>query len=699
MKRKILKFVENLNKTPVSLEQIFKEFSQINKNKIKKDLNSLLEDKKLIKIKNFYKSLKMLNWDFAEITKDCEKFLIATDLKKKSEFLIPKKSSKGALLYDLVFVSKINSKNKLEKNLTKAKVEQIYKKTEKSFIAIVVKKNKELLLKPDSYSKSLFKIKKSDKKNLKQNDRVVAKVEKRDKSYEKIVCSIVSNLKSCKKAINTVNSILISQGINLKFSKEIEEKSKQLEEKKAKNLKNRLNLTKELIFTIDSKSAKDLDDAVSIKKFKTHYVLGVHIADVSHYVKEKDLIDTEAFKRGNSIYFADKVIPMLPKALSNNLCSLNPLEKKLAFSVFLKIDLLGNVLDFKFKKTIISSKIKGVYEEINDIFLKKENSKYYEKYKKFLKSLKLMLELFKILNKNKIKRGCLEIKTTESKISLNKQEKAVKVVKSPEGISQNIIEEFMILANIAAATVAKKNSLPFLYRVHKPPKMLKINLLKNLLTKLKVKDNVLKNKITSKNLQNLLTKHKDTELFSLLNALVLRSMEKAEYLEKSSNHFGLALKNYCHFTSPIRRYSDLLVHRILKDFLFKDISKKELKNKYKDLTKKAASQTSKTEKKAVLIERSCSSCFKAEFMQKKINQKFKATISFIIDRGIFVTLKNTIEGFVSAKSLKGFEFCEDLSFVSKKLQKSYKIGQTVEVVCTNVNIYLGKIDFSIVNQK
>lgn len=697
MKRKILKFVESLNKTPISLEQIYKKFSQINKNKIKKELNSLLEEKKLVKIKNFYASLKMLGWHFAEITKDCEKFLIATDFKKKCEFLIPKKYSKAALVGDLVYVSKISNKKALEKGLTTALVEQIFLKSNKSFIALVIKKNKELVLKPDSFSKSLFKIKKEDKKDLKQHDRVVAKIEKRDICYEKMVCCVVANLKSCKKAISTVNCILISQGVKFNFSKEIEQKAKQLEKAKLKNLKNRLNLTKEQIFTIDSKTAKDLDDAVSIKKFKTHYILGVHIADVSHYVKEKDLIDNQAFKRGNSIYFADKVVPMLPKALSNNLCSLNPLEKKLAFSVFLKINLEGNVLSFKFKKTIISSKIKGVYEEINDLFLKKETSKYHEKYKKILKSLKLMLELFKILKNKKLKSGCLEIKTTESSIKLNKEEKAVEVEEKPEGISQNIIEEFMILANIAAATVAKQNGLPFLYRVHKPPKALKIAFLKNILTKLQIKDEILKNKVTSKNLQALLNKNKNKEIFPLLNALVLRSMEKAEYLEKASNHFGLALKTYCHFTSPIRRYSDLLVHRILKDFLFNGITKKELKKQYSHTTKKAAIQTSKTEKKAVLIERSSLSCFKAEFMQDKINQKFKAVISFIIDRGIFVILKNTIEGFVSAKSLKGFEFCEDLSFVSKKLKKSYKIGQTIEVVCVNVNIYLGKIDFVILN--
>ncbi len=697
MKNKILKFIKNNKEKKIDLTLIATRFKNFNKNSIEKAVSSLINEGLIVKKNNFFFTPEEIKTFNVEIIKDCGKFLIAEKLKDSSRILIDKKFSKGALKGDfaLIFKARFNKNNKTI--LEEGRIKKIIKPTSSSFTGTIIKKNNQLMLKPDEISKSYFQIKKEDKKNLKCYDKVVAKIFKRNEDSEKNIVSITANFKTSNKAINCANAIIASQGVEFNFSEDVLKSAKELEKnKKHFSLKNRVDLTKEIIFTIDGETAKDLDDAVSIKKLKDHYLLGVHIADVSHYVEKDGLIDKEALKRGNSIYYANKVIPMLPEVLCNNLCSLNPNEKKLTFSVLLKLDFNGKLLSFEFFKSVISSKVKGVYEEINELIEKGKKCTYFKKYEKILPNLKIMLELYEILKQNKIKRGSPEILTKESSISLNEKDEVVKVEEKKQGKTQEMIEEFMILANTAAATLAKKKNLPFIFRVHKPPKSEKINNLIELFKKLHIPHGALKVGVHPKVLASVLKKHENSEFFSLLNISILRNMEKAEYQTKPLGHFGLVLKNYSHFTSPIRRYPDLLIHRILTEHLVNKTKINNITKKYSKIAKKAAKSSSKCERKAITIERACSNCFKAEFMKTKIGQTFEGVISSIISSGFFVMLENTIEGFVSIKELpQSFEFCDNFYFFSKKLNKSFKIGQKLKVTCFNVNISLGKIDFKL----
>ena len=700
MRNIVLKIIKK-HKKGISLNEISTLLKDIDEKKIKRTILNLVEKNKIVKQKSLYFLEEQLNLFKVEILKDFSGFLIAKNLKDCSTILIAKKFSKGALVGDIAIAKEVIYKPKKKpviKRLKEGKIEKIIKESAKPFTGIVLKKQGKMFIKPDDFSKSLFKIRKSEENSVAVYDKVVAKIFKRNRKYEETVCTILKNFNNSKKASNCVDAMLFSQGVSSSFPEEVIKESKKVKNKINKDLKNRLDLTEKIIFTIDGKTAKDLDDAVSVEKFKEYYILGVHIADVSHFVEPFGFIDNEAKKRGTSIYCANKVIPMLPEELSCDLCSLNPNEKKLCFSVFLKIGFDGKLLEYSFKKTIISSKIKGVYEEINDLLEKKEKSEYFKKYEKFIPTINVMVELYRILKEKKKKRNAVEIETKESILKLDENENVVSVEEKKNGVSEEIIEEFMIFSNSAVAEFAKKNKLPFIFRIHPAPKQEKVESLKEILKKLNIPHKNLNKKIKPKNLEDILEKYKKTNLFYILNKNILNCMEKAEYSEKQIGHFGLALKNYSHFTSPIRRYPDLFIHRILSEYIFNKKNIDYIKTKYKKYIKKVAKTSSAAEKKAMLIERTSLDCFKAEFLKGKIGEKFKGRISSIIDRGIFVMLENTIEGFVSLKELhNSFYFENNIKFVSKKLSTSYEIGQEVKVILINLNISLGKIDFKFEN--
>ena len=698
MKNKILEYLKKTKSSGAYIKDIYGIFKKNEKEKLKELLKELVKKGTISKEKNKYFIKDNLKRIKVKIIKDYDRFKIAQEINGEKEFLIFKEFSKNCFVEDVAVALILKNSNRvLNKRLKEAKIEKIIQRNDVPFTGTIIKKNNLLLIKPDSFSKKLFKIEEKFKKKLKVNDRVVAKIVKR---FEKnSVCKIIMNCGPTNKAINCAKSIAISNGVCLNFDEEVLKQASSLKSDLEKEYISRLNLTQKNIFTIDSKTAKDLDDAISLEKFKDHYLLGVHIADVSHYVKTDSLLDKEAFKRGCSIYFADKVIPMLPKEISNDLCSLNPNEEKLTFSVFMEIDFKGNIIKKWLKKTIISSKIKGIYEEINDLFLKEEESEFFIKYKDILPDLKIMLELYSILKQKKINRNSPQIVTKESKIVLNEEDVAVKVEEKIQGVSEEIIEEFMIIANEAVATFAIEKNLPFLYRIHETPKSEKIIALKEILKILNIPNKKIKPGLKPKALSDILNEYENSKLFPILNTLILKSMSKARYDTTAIGHFGLVLKNYTHFTSPIRRYPDLLIHRILSDYILKNEEIKVLNKTYKKITKKAAKQSSKTERTAISIERSCTNCFKAEYMKDKIGETFKGVISFITDRGMFVILDSLIEGFVSISSLdNSFKFHKELKLISTKTNQCYEIGQKVDVTLISCNISLGKIDFLINSQ-
>lgn len=692
------KILFKIYKQATDLQNLKKNVRIKNKDELNKCLQNLREEGLIVKQKNMFYNPKELGLYRAKIIQICQKFGFAERLSDEKKIFIPGKFLRGAMVNDLVLMHPIKSRNISAKSEEGA-VKSIYKKNNSNFTGIIVKYKSKYYVSPDSLTSDLILVGKNNQYPIKANDKVIAKICKRNNKHNKHVCNIIKNCGDSQKAHVCANTIVESSGINIQFSnkmlKEANKISKSRITKKIK--KNRLDLTNKIIFTIDSAESKDLDDAVSIEKSNNCYHIGVHIADVSHYIPFKSILDIEAYKRGTSIYYANCVIPMLPPSISNGICSLNPNVDRLTFSALIDVDFNGKIIKSSFKKTIIRSRIKGIYKEINEILDKNKNERLIQKYKQVLPSIFLMKELYTILKANKINRGSPQISTTESKIILDKNNYTTDIEKRTQGISEGIIEEFMLLANEAAATLAKKSNIPFIYRVHEFPSDEKVWTLKELSEKLGLNSQKIKPKLKPKVISELLEQTRNTELFPIINMNVLRTMAKARYSHTSMGHYGLALDNYTHFTSPIRRYSDLTIHRILTDYLCKKDSAKMIKKRYARFVSEASKHITETEKRAMLIERNTSDCYKAEYMKNHIGEQFDGVITSIIKNGMFVTLPNTVEGFVRIESLKGnYQYDQFTKLVDLKTGHSYKIGQNISIKCTMADVNAGKIDFEII---
>lgn len=458
----------------------------------------------------------------------------------------------------------------------------------------------------------------------------------------------------------------------------------------------RKDLRKQVIFTIDSASTKDIDDAISAKKTKTGYQVGVHIADVSHYVQAKSPLDESALQRGTSIYYANSVIPMLPPELSNGICSLNPEEDRLAFSCIMDLDSEGRLVKYKFVKSLINSRVKGVYSEINDLMAGGKSPELLQKYKGVLPALTVMVEVYQKLKELRAARGCMEIESDEAKLLLDKNGKCVGVEKSQRGEAEKLIEEYMLLANSAAAQYAKALNIPFVYRVHEKPLPDKAAQLKVMLEAAGVPYKFKKDIPTQMELTKLLDKTRGTKMERFVHGAVLRSMAKAKYEPHPKGHFGLALEDYAHFTSPIRRYPDLAIHRILTD-VAAGAPVGEVKKRYSQFADVASRQASQTELVAQGIERDCDDCYKAEYMKQFIGQSFEGVISSVMQFGIYVELANTVEGLVHVSRLSGehLDLVEGFFLLNPLTGQSYRIGDEVEVVVVGVDVSRGNVDFDL----
>ncbi len=699
--KKILKnkILSSLSENALNFQDLKKITNIMNKNRLKEYIKDLKDQGLVVERKNMLYKPENLGLYPAKITKNCKKFCFAQKLSDQKEIFIPGKFSNGALTGDMVFLRPIpKNKNKSGKS-EEAAVKLIYKKNEFKFTGIIVKNKGRYYIKPDTLTDSLILIDKNSQKFIKESDKVIAKIFKRASSHGSHVAEIITNCGNSKKAAVCAEAVVESSGANTKFTSEIIKIAEKISKNKiSKKIKNsRLNLTKSIIFTIDSEESKDLDDAVSIQKSNNCYHVGVHIADVSHYVGFKSDLDREAYERGTSIYYANRVVPMLPPPISNGICSLNPNVERLAFSALIDVDFTGKIINYKFKKTIIRSAVKGIYKEINAILAGSKNENLLRKYKKVLPSIIIMKELYEILKANRTRRGSPQISSTESKIILDNHGFTIDVKKRTQGISECIIEEFMLLANQAAATLAKKANIPFVYRVHEFPSDEKVFALKELAERLGLDGRKIKPKLDPKIMSNLLEQTRNTKLFSIMNVNILRSMAKAKYSPNPIGHYGLVLKNYTHFTSPIRRYSDLTIHRILTEYICKKESVKNLRKRYLKFVESASKQATETEKRAMLIERTTADCYKAEYMKSRVGENFEATITSITKNGLFVALENTIEGFVKIESLDGFyKYDGYIKLINPKTKKTYKIGQKVEVVCASSDVNSGKIDFEII---
>ena len=480
----------------------------------------------------------------------------------------------------------------------------------------------------------------------------------------------------------------------LDFAEGIEEEIPQKEYERRKDLRDIK------MVTIDGEDAKDLDDAVSIEKLSNgRYKLGVHIADVTHYVREKNPLDKEALKRATSVYLIDRVIPMLPKKLSNGICSLNPKVDRLALSCIMIIDNNGKVLDHEICESVIRTNERMTYTDVTKI-LKDNDEELKKRYDYLVDDFKTMEELCNILYKKRIKRGAIDFEFEEAKITLDSKGKPIEIKPYEREIANRIIEEFMLVCNETIAEHMYWTNLPFVYRIHENPDEEKLEKFKEFVYNLGyfIKWN---GEIRPRNLQEVLEKVKGKKEEIVVSTLLLRSMMQARYSPECVGHFGLAAQYYCHFTSPIRRYPDLQIHRIIKEHLNGKIDGTRAK-KLTTLVDYASKQSSEMERLAQEAEREVDDLKKAEYMLDRIGEEFDGIISSVTSFGMFVELPNTIEGLVHITALDDDYYIYDeahLCLIGERTKKIYRLGDTAKVVCSRVDIPNREIFFDIIESE
>ena len=495
-------------------------------------------------------------------------------------------------------------------------------------------------------------------------------------------------------------SIIYDHGINDVFTDEVMEEVNALpSEVLDSDRKGRKNLTDMTIFTIDGDDTKDIDDAISISKKGENYILGVHIADVSYYVKEGTALYKEAYSRGTSVYLVDRVVPMLPHKLSNGICSLNPNVDRLAISCIMEITPNGKIVSHDIFESIIRSRIQMTYKKVNKILNDEETPEGYEPFKD---DLKLMWELAKILRKEKLARGYLDFDVDEPKILVDENCKPYDVILRERGKGENMIEDFMIAANETVAEHVFYMGLPFVYRVHEVPDNEKVEEFLNSISMLGYHVVGDRNFVYPKSMKKILDQLRDKEGFEILSTLLLRCMKKAVYKPENLGHYGLASKCYTHFTSPIRRFPDTTVHNLLRKYIFNEPNDKELNRLieyWEENLPALCDHASEKERDSIDCERDVESMKMAEYMESHIGEEYDGTISSVMNFGLFVQLDNMIEGLVHISEIKGdyYTFDETTHTLrGEKKGKMYKLGQKVRVVVTNASKENSTIDFNLV---
>ena len=456
----------------------------------------------------------------------------------------------------------------------------------------------------------------------------------------------------------------------------------------------RMDLRDWTMVTIDGEDAKDLDDAVSLTKEGEFYRLGVHIADVSNYVQYNSALDREALKRGTSVYLVDRVIPMLPKKLSNGICSLNAGEDRLALSCLMDIDKKGNVVGHKIAETVIHVTERMTYTNVNKILTHADEA-VTKKYQELVPMFFLMKELSEIVRKNRKKRGAIDFDFPESKVILDENGKPVDIYEYEHNSATDLIEDFMLIANETVAEEYYFNEIPFVYRTHEEPDSEKIESVFSMIRAGKIKVKKAKENVSPKEIQQVLKEIEGLECEPFFARLLLRSMKQAKYTTDCIGHFGLAARYYCHFTSPIRRYPDLQIHRIIKENLRSRMTK-EKKQHYKEILPDVASRSSMLERRAEEVERETVKMKKAEYMMAHIGEEFEGIISGVTEWGFYVELSNTIEGLVHVNLLTDdyYEYDrEHYTLTGEDPGKVYKMGQKIRVKVSKADLATRTVDF------
>ncbi|RDY24384.1 ribonuclease R [Romboutsia maritimum] len=498
-----------------------------------------------------------------------------------------------------------------------------------------------------------------------------------------------------------IDSIIRAHGLPEEFPKKVLDEAEFVAQPiPEEEIERRLDIRNLKTFTIDGDDAKDLDDAVSIEKLPNgNFNLGVHIADVTHYVKEKSKLDKEALKRATSVYLVDKVIPMLPKKLSNGVCSLNPFEDKLTLSVFMEIDHNGKVVKYDIKETIINSKARMTYTEVSDI-LEKDDEKLKETFSNLVEEFKDAETLARILMNRRTKRGALDFDFPEAKIILNKEGEVVDIKHYERRISNKMIEEFMLVSNETIAEHYFWLGIPFVYRIHETPSAEKMETLSKFIATFGYTIKGDMEEVHPKALQAIIAQIKGKREEEAISTIMLRSLKQARYSPDCAGHFGLAAQYYSHFTSPIRRYPDLQIHRIIKEHLNNKINKKR-QDQLTNIVDYASTQSSERERAAELAERDVHDFYKCMYMKDKIGEEYDGIISSVTSFGMFVELDNTVEGLIRLANINDdYYIYDEMSYtiIGERTRKTYKIGDPVRIKVDNVNVDFREIDFELLGK-
>lgn len=616
-------------------------------------------------------------------------FLIPLD-NRGYDYFIPHSNLKGAMHGDIVLAETTEDTG----NRTTARVLKIIERGYREIVGTYFSFRGNGFVTPDDkkYFSDLF-VPSGKGLRAKSGDKVVCKILSypKSKNPEAIVVKILG--RQFEKNAE-LKSILYSYKLNPEFDRTVKAEADYVAKPIVKeDLKDRKDLRDILCFTIDGEDSRDFDDAVSLSKKGENYLLGVHIADVSHYVKSGGAIDNEAFNRGTSVYFPESVVPMLPDKLCNDVCSLVEGKDRLTLSCIMEIDTNGNIIDKEITTSIINSSKRFTYNEVQKVLDGDEIA--IKEHKNFVKTLQLMSELASILSNKRQKNGSIDLDVKESVIFVDKQGK-INVLPSKKDKAHGLIEEFMIATNCAIAEYFYFLELPFIYRVHEKPQQEKLEQFYEFLSSLGVNFKRKKGEVYPKDFQIILDNAKDKKAYPIINRVMLRSMQKAVYLPDELGHFGLAEKYYSHFTSPIRRYPDLVIHRIIKDFMAN--GQTFVIKKYGNFVNSASSQSSIKERNAIEAERAVDDFYKMLYISDFIGEEFDTVVSGVNSYGIFAELENSIEGLIRVETLKGKRYIyDDKNYSLSDGKRSFRLGQSIKIKVGGINYSERQVEFLLID--
>ena len=620
----------------------------------------------------------------------------------EDEIYISKDKSKNALNEDKVLIEIIEEKSENKK--AEGRIVEILGRQKDTIVGIFQKSKNFGFVVPDNknFGTDIF-ISKKDCGKARNNHKVLVKITKYPKKGKNAEGKIIEILGGVNEAGVDMLSLIKEYDLPYVFPKAVVNEAKSKGNKiNEKDIKNRKDLRNDIVFTIDGQDAKDLDDAVSVKKLENgNYKLDVHIADVSYYVRENSLLDKEAQIRGTSIYMLGRVIPMLPRELSNGICSLNEGEDRYTLSCTMEINSKGNVVSSDVYKAVINVTKRMNYHDVQAI-LDNSNKEITKKYKDYIINFKLMEELAKILKNKRAEQGYLNLDIPESKIDLDINGRVTNISKYETSFANEIIEQFMLKAN---ETIAEKFfwlDAPFIYRVHEEPDIDKVKELNKFLYNFGLKVKIVNEKVYPTEFAKILEEVKQKDEEKVVSNLILRTLKVARYESENQGHFGIASKYYCHFTSPIRRYPDLFIHRIISNYLENKYNvSDEFKNEYKAKAEQRATSSSDREKIATKVERESEDIKKAEYMENKVGEEYEGIVSSITQFGMFVELDNTVEGLIRFEHLGNEYFIYDENrkiLIGEKSKKTYKIGDKVKIRVISASKLLRQIDFEIIEK-